>query len=250
MAQNNIYLSQLSGQSEVKFDIPNYQWIGSLEKDEMLMFARSDAPFKSISDVVKTKEPIKCGTSGVGSAAYVIARILEETIDAKVEHVMGYPGSPAISLAFEKGEVNCMGTTVSTYFAGEPYLNWIKNGFVRFLVQAGRKRDSRISDTPTIYEVMDEYKTSPLKRRVAEAMLVGGEWARAMMTSPGTPVDRVNLLRVAYDKSTKDPELLAEAKKLKMEIEPTSGIELQSMAKDVMNQSPEAVKQLKVLFVQ
>jgi tripartite-type tricarboxylate transporter receptor subunit TctC len=250
MPHNNVYLSQLSGQKEVKFDLPKFQWIGSLERDDMMIFMRSDAPYKSIHDVVKAKEPPKCGSTGVGSSDYVMSKILEETIGAKVSHVTGYPGSSEIAIAVERGEVVCMGLTVSTYFARQPFLTWIKSGFVRFLAQSGRERDSRIADAPTVFELMDEYKTPATKRRVTEAMLQGGEWARSMMAPPATPADRVKVLRAAYEKAAKDPDLIGEAKKMRIEVTHTPGEELQSKAKEVTSQPPEVLEQIKKLFVQ
>ncbi|MBI4528810.1 MAG: tripartite tricarboxylate transporter substrate binding protein [Deltaproteobacteria bacterium] len=250
MPHNNVYLSQLAGQSEVKFDLPKFQWIGSLEKDDMMLFIRADAPYKSIRDVVKAKEPPKCGSTGAGSSDYVMSKILEETIGAKINHVLGYPGSSEIALAVERGEVACQGLTVSTFFAREPFLTWIKKGFVRFLAQSGRKRDSRLADAPTVHELMNEFKTPATKRRVAEAMLQGGDWARSMMAPPATPIERVKILRAAYEKAVKDSDLLAEAKKLRIEVNPSSGEELQSTAREVMDQPPEVVEQIKKLFVQ
>lgn len=247
---NNIYLSQLSGQKEVKFDLAKFQWIGSLENDDMMLFARADAPYKSIADIIKAKDPPKCGSTGVGSSDYVMSKVLEDTIGAKVTHVTGYPGSSEIAIAVERGEVSCMGLTISTYFGREPFGTWYKNKFVRFLAQSGRKRDSRIGDAPTVYELMDEYKTPATKRRVAEAMLQGGEWARSLMAPPATPADRVEILRAAHEKASKDPELLAEAKKLRIEITHLRGEHLQSVAKEVMTQPPEVIEQIKKLFVQ
>jgi tripartite-type tricarboxylate transporter receptor subunit TctC len=247
---NNVYLGQLSGQKEVQFDLPKFQWIGSLENDDMMIFGRTDAPFKSIGDIVRAKEPPKCGSTGVGSSDYVMSKILEETIGAKVTHVTGYPGSSEIAIALERGEVACMGLTIATYFGREPFLSWLNTKFVRFLAQSGRKRQPRVEEAPTIYELMDEYKTSPTKRRTAEAMLQGGEWARPYMVGPATPADRVAILRAAFDKVVKDPELLAEAKKLRMDVTPMRGEQLQSMAKEVMNQPPEVIEQIKKLFIQ
>jgi tripartite-type tricarboxylate transporter receptor subunit TctC len=247
---NNIYLSQLSGQKEVQFDLARFQWIGSLENDDMMLFARADAPYKSIAEIIKAKDPPKCGSTGVGSSDYVMSKVLEDTIGAKVTHVTGYPGSSEIAIAVERGEVSCMGLTISTYFGREPFGTWYKNKFVRFLAQSGRKRDSRIGDAPTVYELMDEYKTPATKRRVAEAMLQGGEWARALMAPPATPADRVEILRAAHEKASKDPELLAEAKKLRIEITHLRGEHLQSVAKEVMTQPPEVIEQIKKLFVQ
>jgi len=247
---NNVYLGQLSGQKEVHFDLPKFQWIGSLENDDMMLFSRADAPFKSMSEIVRTKESPKCGSTGVGSSDYVMSKILEETIGAKIQHVIGYPGSSEIAIAMERGEVLCMGLTISTYYGREPFLSWLKTKFVRFLAQSGRQRDSRVADAPTIYELMEEFKTPPTKRRVAEAMLQGGEWARPLMAPPATPADRVALLRNAYEKAAKDPELVAEAKKLRIEVTPVRGEKLQAMAKEVMTQPPDVTAQIKKLFVQ
>jgi tripartite-type tricarboxylate transporter receptor subunit TctC len=247
---NNLYLSQLSGQKEVQFDLPKFHWIGSLENDDMLLFARADASFKSMAEIVKTKETPKCGSTGIGSSDYVVSKILNETIGAKIEHVVGYPGSSEIALALERGEVQCMGLTISTYFSREPFLSWQKTKFTRFLAQSGHKRQARLSDAPTIYELMDEFKTAPTKRRVAEAMLLGGEWARSLMAAPATPGDRVATLRAAFDKAVKDPELLDEAKKLRIDVIPMRGEQLQTIVKEVMVQPPEVVEQIKKLFVQ
>ena len=247
---NNFYLSQLSGQKEVQFDLPKFQWIGSLENDDMILFSRSDAPFKSMSEVVRQKMTPKCGSTGVGSSDYVMSKILEETIDAKIQHVTGYPGSSEIAIALERGEVACMGLTISTYYGREPFLTWLKSKFVRFLAQSGRQRSPHVADAPTIYELMDEFKTPATKRRTAEAMLQGGEWARPLMAPPGTPADRVAVLRTAYEKAAKDPELVAEAKKMRIEVTPLTGEKLQGMAKEVMVQPAEVVAQIKKLFTQ
>jgi tripartite-type tricarboxylate transporter receptor subunit TctC len=248
MPHNNFYLNQLSGDKEVKYDLVKFQWIGNLERDDMMIFSRADAPFKSVGDIIKAKELPKCGSTGIGSSDYVMSKILEETVAAKVQHVTGYPGSSEIAIALERGEVQCMGLTVGTYFSREPFLTWLKSGFTRFLAQSGKKRDPRVNG-PTIYELMDEYKTPQSKRRVAQAMLAGGDWARPMLAPPATPADRVKILREAYQKAAADPELLADAKKGRIEVEAGKGEDLQALAKEVMNQPPDVVEQIKKLFV-
>ena len=80
---NNVYLGQLSGQKEVQFDLAKFQWIGSLENDDMMLFGRADASFKSMGDIVRAKEPPKCGSTGVGSSDYVMSKILEETMEPR-----------------------------------------------------------------------------------------------------------------------------------------------------------------------
>ena len=250
MPHNNVYLSQLAQDQEVKFDLRKFSWIGALEKDDMMIFIRTDAPYKSVADVIKAKEAPKCGTTGVGASDYVMSRLLELTVGAKINNVLGYPGSSEIALAVERGEVQCQGLTISTFFSREPFLTWVTNNFVRALAQSGLKREKRLSATPTIFEIMDEYKTPQSIRRVAQAMLLGGEWARPMLAPPGTPDDRVKLLRDAYEKATADAELVGEAKKLRMEVTLSKGEQLQQMANEVMEQPGEVVEQIKKLFVQ
>ena len=250
MPHNNIYLSQLAQDKEVKFDLRKFSWIGSLEKDDMMIFMRTDAPYKSVHDIVKAKEAPKCGTTGVGGSDYVMSRLLELTIAAKLDSILGYPGSSEIALAVERGEVVCQGLTISTFFSREPFTSWVKRDFVRILAQSGLKREVRVPNAPTIYELMDQYKTPATTRRVAQSMLLGGDWARPMLAPAAVPADRIKILREAYEKAVKDPELLAEAKKLRIDVEPSTGEELQKKAGEVLEQPAEVVEQVKKLFVQ
>jgi len=80
-------------------------------------------------------------------------------------------------------------------------------------------------------------------------MLQGGEWARPLIAPPATPSDRVKILRDGYEKVTKDPDLIAEAKKLAIDVTPLRGEQLQKMAVEVMKQPPEVIEQIKKLFV-
>jgi hypothetical protein len=82
---------------------------------------------------------------------------------------------------------------------------------------------------PTIYELMDKYKTPDVSRRVARVLLVGDDLGRPMVAPPGTPADKVKILRVAYARSLRDAELLAEAKKSGLDVDPTDGEELQAV---------------------
>ena len=130
----------------------------------------------------------------------------------------------------------------------EPYLSWRKNGFVRVLIQTGSKRDSRLPDVPTLDELMDQYRTPESSRRLAKLVLASGDLGRPIIGPPGIPADRVKILRQAFMKALTDPELLAQAEKQNMEIEPTSGEELDGLAKEVMNQPSEVIERMKQLL--
>lgn len=248
MVQYNIYMDQLVGRKEVQFDVRKFAWIGSPVSETVLLYMRKDAPFKSIADIVKAKEPPKCGSSGTVSTDYLLARLLEESIGAKFNTVLGYQGGSEIDLAVEKGEVVCRAHNVSAHFGREPFNSWHKKDFDRHIVQTGRKRDPRLADVPTIYQLFDDYKTSDISRRVAQVMLTGGELGRPMLATPGTPPERITILRDAYIKALKDPELLAEAEKGKMEVDPTPGSELEELIKNVMDQPKEVMDRVKKML--
>jgi tripartite-type tricarboxylate transporter receptor subunit TctC len=209
---------------------------------------RSDAPYKSIGDIVKAKEPPKCGSSGTASSDYQLAKILEDSIGAKFNIVLGYPGGSEIDIAVEKGEVICRAHNISAHFGREPFNSWHKKDFDRHLVQTGRKRDKNLPDTPTIYQLFDEYKASDVSRRVAQVILTGGELGRPMMATPGIPPERVKILREAYARALKDPELLVEAEKNKMDVDASSGEELEEMIKKVMDQPKEVTDRVKKML--
>ena len=248
MPNSNVYLEQLSGHKEVRFDLRKFPMIGSQEKNFMLLYMRADAPYKTIGDIIKAKEPPKCGSTGVGSAGYILDRVLDLALGAKIDTVMGYPGGNEIDLAVEKGEIQCRGNTILPHFGREPFDTWHKKGFDRHLIQTARKRDPLAPDAPTIYELMDQYKTAESNRRVANVLLGGAEFGRFMMVTPGTPPDRVKMLREAYAKSMKDPELIAEAKKGRMDMDPSSGEELQALMQEIMDQPPDVIERMKKIL--
>jgi hypothetical protein len=130
----------------------------------------------------------------------------------------------------------------------EPYHTWRKKGFVRNIIQTGRKRDAKLPQTPTIWELMDQYKTPEAGRRLANVVLAAGALGRPMLGTPGIPADRAKILRDAFNKTLKDPEFLAELEKRKFELDPTSGEQLEKIVKEAVGQPPETVARLKKLL--
>jgi tripartite-type tricarboxylate transporter receptor subunit TctC len=244
----SLYFDQLVGRSEVQFDWAKFGWLGSFEKSNNLLYMRSDTPFKTIHDVTKAAEAPKCGSTGTGSPSYYLVKLMNEAIGTKFEVVTGYKGGQEIDLAVEKGEVQCRAFTVTTYFAREPFISWRKKNFVRVLFQTGKKRDSRLADVPTVQELIEQYKTPETTKQLANLVLASGEFGRPIISTPGVPPDRMKILRDAFAKALTDPALLADAKKRRLEIDPTAAEELESLAKEVLSTSRETVERMKKLL--
>ena len=129
--------------------------------------------------------------------------------------------------------------TIESFLAREPFHTWRKTNFVKeHHRNPAAKRDPRLPDTPTIYELMDQYKTPEQGRRVAAVILANGVFGRPMVGPPGIPADRLKILRSAYMSAIKDPALVAEAEKRGYEMDPVPGEKLESLAKEVMSQPP------------
>jgi len=243
-----LYFDQLIGRKEVKFDWDRFGWIGSPVTSNHLLYMRADTPYKTMDDVRKASEAPKCGATGTTSTAYWVPKLLEEVIGTKFNIVMGYQAGQDIDLAVERGEVVCRAFTITAFFAREPFTTWRKKNFVRVLVQTGRKRDSRLPDVPTIYELMDQYKTPESARRLATLVLAAGTFGRPYVLPPGTSGDQLKILREAFTKTINDPSVIEDAQKKKLEIDSTSGAELEALAKEVISQPPQIVAQMRKML--
>lgn len=245
-----LYFEQLIGRSEVRFDWTKYNWIGNATKSPQVLYMRADSPFKTIEDVRNAMEPPKCGTTGMSNMGYFVPKLLEETVGAKFNVVAGYQGGNEIDLGVERGEIQCRSLSSEAYFSREPFHSWRKRGFARELVQGGRSRDERMPNVPTVFELMDKYKTRETGRRLATALLASGDFHRPYMAPPNIRPEVVKMLREAFSKTMKDPDFLAETKKKKLDINPTTGEEVGALTKDVMSQPKDVIDTLKKMMGQ
>ena len=243
-----LYFDQVIGRTEVRFDWSKFSWIGSPVTSNHLLYMRADAPYKTIGDILKASDPPKCGATGTTSTAYYVPKLLEEVIGTKFNVVTGYQAGQDIDLAVERGEVICRAFTITAFFAREPFHTWRNKGFVRVLMQTGRKRDPKLADVPTIYELMDQYKARDSARHLATLVLAAGDFGRPYVLPPKTPADRVNIFREAFAKAIKDETVLADAVKRQLEIDPTFGEELEKLAKEVVGQPPEVVARMRQML--
>ena len=241
----SLYLNQLVGRPEIQFDWAKFNWIGSPARGTSQMYMRADTPYKTIEDVRTAKEPPKCGATGVTGPDSYLPKLVQETMGAKFAIVTGYPGGTDIDLGVERGEIQCRAFTIEAFFGREPYHTWRKKGFVHHMFQTGKKRDARLPQTPTLFELMDQYKTNQSGRGLATVLLGADGMGRPMLGPPGMPADRVKILRDAYDKTMADEQFRAEVKKRNYEFDPVGGQELQALSKELTSQPAEVIDRLK-----
>jgi tripartite-type tricarboxylate transporter receptor subunit TctC len=242
-----IYIEQLAGRKEIQHDWLKFSHVGSPESTARIFYIRADSGYKTIEDLRKAAEPPKCGATGVGTASYYWPKLLADTFGFKLNVVPGYPGAADVNLAIEKGEMHCWGGTVQNYFGTEPSRTWAKTGFVRVLAQGGQKRDPRLSDVPTIWELMDKHKTDEATRGLAKVLLAPDDLGRSLFGPAGVPSDRVKVLRDGFMRMMNDPDVVAEARKKGLEPSPISGDEIERLVKELV-QPPEVIQRMKTFL--
>ncbi|HEY7556198.1 MAG TPA: tripartite tricarboxylate transporter substrate-binding protein [Candidatus Binatia bacterium] len=244
----SLYLDQIIGMKEVQFDWAKFGWIGSAEATPYLFYMKTSAPYKTFADIRSAKEAPKCSATSSGTSGHFVPKLLEEALGAKFNIVMGYKGGAEQDLAFERGEVVCRSLSIPTFFAREPFHTWRKKNLVKLLMQSGRKRDLRAPDVPTIYELMDEYKTPEDTRKLVSAVLSSGDLGRPFIAPPGLARERLQTLRDGFRKTMSDPAFLDDVKLRKLEADPTFGEEMEKMSREAVSQPKEIVDRMKKLL--
>jgi tripartite-type tricarboxylate transporter receptor subunit TctC len=243
-----LYFDQLVGRQEVQFDWAKFTWLASPVEGNELILAGGVTPYKTIHDVINSADAVKCGASGTTSTGYYIPKLINELFGTKFQIVTGYSGGAELDLAVQRGETQCRATSISGFVGFGAFRDWRQTGSARVLVQTGKKRDPRLLEAPTVYELMDEFRTPDSGRRLATVMLSPGEFGWPMVAPPGVPGERAGELRGALMRAMADPELIAEAKKRQLELTPSSGAELEALAKEVIAQPREVIERMKTLL--
>lgn len=223
-----LFDATLGDSRRLRHDATKFIHLGSATIDHYVCIARGDAPVKSFKDVL-TQELI-IGSSQPGTSTRDYPAMLNNLTGAKIRQVGGYPGTREITLAIEKNEVQGLcGFSWSSLNAQRP--DWIKSGFVRVIVQEHDKGH------PDIFKlgapVAVDFAKTPEARQIMELVYSAETFGRPYMLAPGVPAERVAALRKAFLEAMRDKDLLAEAQRIGLAIDPVSGEELQTLADKV-----------------
>jgi tripartite-type tricarboxylate transporter receptor subunit TctC len=232
-ANPNVAIAQLSKVEQVRFDVRKFNWIGSSGADGVALSVRADLPYKTFDDLRKADRELVAGTTGPGSNAHDFPLLLKEFAGAKLKLVSGYPANSDVLLAVERKEVDSWSALATTIKLA------VDRGVVRPLVR-GRVPTPGFENLP----VDEELATSPLGKSLMAIKSIPQAIGRAFAAAPGTPADRLAMLREAFAKVAKDPEFLAEGKKAKIDF---SFISHEQVLKDfngLLNQTPETLKEM------
>ena len=222
---NNIPMDPLFGNPGARYDPRKLNWLGSIGKLENVCATWITSPVKTIAQA-REREVVVAAAAATSNSA-IMPKVLNALLGTRFKPIMGYDPGSGMTLALESGETEGVcGLSWSTIKAARPH--WIKDNKLNVIVQLGLAKLPELPDVPAALDLV----TDPVKKQVLGLILVRQELGRPLAAPPGVPADRLEILRGAFDATMKDPQFLAEAAKLELEIEPLSAPEIDKLLAD------------------
>ncbi|HTI88503.1 MAG TPA: tripartite tricarboxylate transporter substrate-binding protein [Alphaproteobacteria bacterium] len=217
-------------------DPTRFQWVGNMNGDTLVCEFSDTSGIRTVEDL--RSRPTIVGSTGKGGDNYSMPNALNYVLGTKMKIVLGYQGTGDRVLASQRGEIDGLcGINASTLNTLE---DLIKSGKLLTIVQGGRKPYVTIPDVP----MAQSYARTDRERQILDAVFSTAAVARTYALPPGTQKDRVDTIREAFMKATRDPEMIAQATKMKIEVDPMPGEDLQRYIADMAKLPPEMKKEV------
>jgi tripartite-type tricarboxylate transporter receptor subunit TctC len=223
------------------FDATKLTWLGSITNEVSTCVTWHTSPVKTWQDSLE--KPINMGGEGTGADPDVYALLYKNVFGAKWKLVTGYHGTNDTMLAMERGEVDGLcGVSWSTLKS--LHMQWLNDKKVNVIIQAALRKQPELADVPLASELVKD----PEQLQILKLLLTTQEMARPFAAPPDIPADRKAALIAAFEKTMQDPEFLAEAQKLSMDVNPLDAktmdqllAELYATPKSVLEKAAQAM---------
>jgi tripartite-type tricarboxylate transporter receptor subunit TctC len=193
----------------IEADPRKFNWLGATSFPGRVCVASNDAPVKTAADLFKTD--LLTGGTGVGSSTDIVPTVINRVLGTRFKMVEGYRGAGDILIAVDRGEVHGVCMSLGQFRTSEQKF---KEGKLRYLLRA---EESELPGVPNVPSVYDFAKTDEQKQ-LMRFIFSSTEFGRPYLFPPGVPKDRVDYMRNAIERAVKNPELLAEAAKMKLDM--------------------------------
>ena len=234
---NAMITAPLIGSEATQFDPSKFAWIGSMSSEDSVCVAWHTAAAKTWADLLTKK--LIVGTAAPGTTTYTYPTLLRNMFGAQFELVTGYPDASQVALALERGEVEGICQTYSSLQAQRP--QWLAEKQVNVILALGLQRIPELPNTPSVMEITKNDEQSQMLKVIMAPNFSG----RPFFAPPDIPADRKLVLRQAFDAVVKEPVLIEDAKKQRLEIAPVSGQAVEDLVKSVYATPPAMIEKVK-----
>jgi tripartite-type tricarboxylate transporter receptor subunit TctC len=238
-----LFLQQLLENPAIEFDGRKFEYIGVPAQDHFLIGLSKATGITSFENWTASKKPVRLGGVSPGGATDDLPKVLEATLGLPIKVVTGYKGTGPIRLAFDSGEVD--GVCNASESFKSTWRKQLDSGEVMIVLHATVKGHPELPSVPVAFDYL---KTEEARKLFQVVVRVHGPSTRPYFLPPGTPKERVQILRKAYMDTMKDPEFLADAKKAKLDLDPDDGAGLERNVKGIFDLEPSLVAKLKEIL--
>jgi len=238
-----LFLQQLLGNPGIEFDGRKFEYIGVPAQDHFLIGLSKATGITNFENWMASKKSVKLGGVAPGGATDDVPKMLAATLGLPIKVVTGYKGTGPIRLAFDSGEVDGVCNAWESFKS--TWRKQLDSGDVIIVLQGTVKAHPELPDVPVAFDFLKTEETRKLFQVVTR---VHGPSTRPYFLPPGTPRERVQILRKAYMDTMKDPEFLADAKKAKLDLNPDDGAGLERNVKEIFDLEPSLVAKLKEIL--
>jgi tripartite-type tricarboxylate transporter receptor subunit TctC len=235
-----LFLQQLIGKPGIEFDGPRFEYLGAPAQDNEMVAIAKRTGISSVEQWIASKQIVKFGGVGAGTATDDITKIVKETLHLPIQLVSGYKGTAEVRLAFNGGEIDGLSNSWESFKSTWP--RELQAGEVKVILQAVAKPHPEL---PNVRMVMDYAKTEFDRKVIKTGVHDYNPTARPYVFPPGTPKERLEVLRKSFMETMKDPEFIADAQKAKLDLSPLSGEELEKIVVNFYQTEPDVVARLK-----
>jgi tripartite-type tricarboxylate transporter receptor subunit TctC len=212
-------LNPLFRHPEAHYDSLKFSWIGSMSEETSTCFAWHTAPIRTIEDAFRHEFVI--GTASSTGTTFSYPTSSNFLLGTKFKIIPGYEGTNRAMLAVERGEIEGMcGTAWNSIKSSHP--GWLENKLVNIILQEATHRHPDLPDVPTVMDIA----TTDHQREVLEMIYGWQVMGRPVVAPPDIPPERLAALRRAFDATMRSPPLLADAEKIRLDIGPIRGEEV------------------------
>lgn len=227
VVNQGIPMDQALGTPGVQFDARKFHWIGSPNQEVNVAWTWRTSKIKTLEDAKRIESTM--GSTGPGSPTHYYPAVMNSLLGTKFKVVSGYPGSNELDAAIERGEVDGRGAV--SWAALKVTGDWVQTDKVNLLVQIGASKAPDLPNLPLLHDLA----TDPEDRAVLEFLSLAPAMGRPFFMPPGTPNDRVGAIRAAFAKALADNLLQQEAAKIRLDLNPVSGEELNAIARRTLD---------------
>ncbi|GJL81465.1 MAG: hypothetical protein DHS20C01_10990 [marine bacterium B5-7] len=221
-----------------------FGWIGAPVSPNTVCALMARTGIDSIDAWRASSRPLKFGSSSRTNMTHILMRFMGNATSLPIQLITGYKGTSNIRLALQTGEIDgaCF-SWPSMRSTARAMLDAEGDDKLIPLIRVGDPGDPEVADLVEVHDLIDD----PSDIATLDSMSAGFELHRSYTTPPGTPKDRLEILRRAFDATMSDEAFLADIERAGLVVNPIRGHRLEEYVNLIVSMPAAQLEALRPL---